>query len=213
MKKITITLMLGALIFTMTACGNNAGAGGQSTGQPESTQESTQESTAPTVESGATDPGTFGGEEGWSAEMTQVRDAVVAEIGDDYWPNTPLPADLLEVRYNITADMYDDYMGEIPMISTNVDTLLIIKAKSDKVEDVEQLLLDYYDYQVSEALQYPMNLEKIQAAKVHRIGNYVCFVMLGGSAIDEGDTDARIQACQEQNEQVIEIISQLLQHE
>lgn len=212
MKRITITLMLGALIFTMTACGNNADAEGQSTGQPESTQESTKESTEPTAESESTEPGISGGEEGWSADMTQIRDAVVAEIGDDYWPNAPLPADLLESRYGITSDMYDDYMGEIPMISTNVDTLLIIKAKSDKVEDVEQSLLDYYDHQVSEALQYPMNLEKVQAARVQRIGNYVCFVMLGGSAIDEEDTDSRIQACQEQNEQVIEIISQLLQH-
>lgn len=207
MKKITIALMLGTLVFTISACGNKAGAGDQST-----EQESTQE-TGAAVENVVGDSGLPGGEDGWSKEMTEVRDAVVAELGDNYWPNAPLPADLLESRYGIATDMYDDYMCEIPMISTNVDTLLIIKAKSDKVEDVEHLLLDYYDYQVSESLQYPMNLEKIQAARVQRIGNYVCFVMLGGSAIDEGDTDSRIQACQEQNEQVIEIISQLLQHE
>ena len=30
--------------------------------------------------------------------------------------------------------MYEDYMAEMPMMSAHVDTLLIIRAKDDKVE-------------------------------------------------------------------------------
>ena len=216
MKKITVFLILGALLATMTACGSRSGAEDPTAGQTESTKDPAEGSTAATSESAsgtsqAQDPS--GEEDGWSPEMTQVREAVVEELGEDYWPNSPITSDYLESSYGITSDLYEDYMGEMPAISVNVDTLLIIKAKSDKVEEVEDLLYDYYDRQVNAAVQYPMNLEKVQAARVQRIGNYVCYVQLGGPAVDEGDTEDKIQKCQAQNDHVIEILSQQLPQE
>ncbi len=216
MKKITVFLILGALLATMTACGSRSGAEDPTAGQTESTKDPAEGSTAATSESAsgtsqAQDPS--GEEDGWSPEMTQVREAVVEELGEDYWPNSPITSDYLESSYGITSDLYEDYMGEMPAISVNVDTLLIIKAKSDKVEEVEDLLYDYYDRQVNAAVQYPMNLEKVQAARVQRIGDYVCYVQLGGPAVDEGDTEDKIQKCQAQNDHVIEILSQQLPQE
>ncbi len=220
MKKGTVYLMLGAMVCWMAACGNgagsgqtqesgiteeSAGAGGQSAAQGTDTQESVPETGGQESAGQQTD--------GWSEEMTQIRDAVVDELGDRYWPNTPMDASYLASYYGVGAELYDDFMGEMPMISTNVDTLLIIKAKSDKVEEVEKLLLDCYDHQVNDSIQYPMNLEKVQAARVQRIGDYVCYVQLGGPAIDEENMDDRIRLCQEQNDHVIEIISQRLSQE
>jgi len=110
--------------------------------------------------------------------------------------------------------MYSDYMGEIPMISTNVDTLLIIKANDDKVEAVETALNTYRDNLIADTMQYPQNVGKIQASRIEKVGNYVCFVQLGGgNLIDENVSEEQsIIKCQEQNELAIEVIGQNLAH-
>lgn len=218
MKKLAALLIMGVLAVSMTACGNkNSGSASQ-----ESTQQSTQ-SQAATVEgepiqqtTSAAEESTGGGldvSEGWSEEMAAIRTAVVEALGEDYWPNTMITPEMLEGTYGITSDMVEDYMGEMPMISTNVDTLLIVKAKSDKVDAVEEALNAYRDRMVSDTMQYPMNLGKIQASRIERIGDYVCFVQLGADtteASEKGD-EAVITKCQEQNDLAIEVIAQNVQ--
>ena len=141
-------------------------------------------------------------------EMDTIKAAIVEELGDDYFPNMPLDSDMLEGFVGVTSDMYEDFLAEIPMISTNVDTLIVVRAKSDQVDAVEKALNDYRDANVSNTMQYPQNLGKIQASKVERLGDYVIFVQLGGDVmdiLDQGD-EAVIVHCQEVNDQVIEII-------
>ena len=101
------------------------------------------------------------------------------------------------------------------MISANVDTLLIIRAKDDKVKDVEDALNAYRDVQVNDALQYPKNVGIVQASRVESIGNYVCYLQLGGDVMDisENGDEAVILHCQELNGQVLEIISQKIAQE
>ena len=69
--------------------------------------------------------------------MEDLKSAVVEALGENYWPNMPLDAEILEATFGVTSEMYDDFMGEMPMISNNVDTLLIIKAKEGQVDAVE----------------------------------------------------------------------------
>ena len=119
-----------------------------------------------------------------------------------------LQPDMLEMSFGITSDMYDDYMAEMPMMSAHVDTLLIVKAKEDKLETVQKIVEDYREAKVNDTMQYPMNLGKIQASQVETIGNYVVFVMLGGDTTDveeQGD-EAVVKTCQERNGKVIEAI-------
>lgn len=140
--------------------------------------------------------------------MDTIKAAVVEELGDDYWPNMPLDAELLEGLVGITSDMYEDYLAETPMISTNVDALIVVRAKEDKVDEVEKALNNYRDANVSNTMQYPQNIGKIQASKVERLGNYVIYVQLGGEVMDimdQGD-EAVIVHCQKVNDKVIEII-------
>ena len=203
MKKLAVYLCLGAFVFSLTACGG----GDQNNESTEPTVESsaqptagaTQEATQPedgTAESGAQDGGNAEGtvdvSQSWSEEMTTVKAAVVEALGDNYFPDMPLDPEMLEMNFGISSDMYDDYLAEMPMISTNVDTLLIIKAKNDKVEAVEEALNTYRDAKVSDTMQYPMNVGKIQASRIERIGDYVCFVQLGGdlSAVAEQGEEA-----------------------
>ena len=145
-------------------------------------------------------------------EMDTIKAAVVEELGDDYFPNMPLDSDMLESFVGVSSDMYEDFLAEIPMISTNVDTFIVVRAKSDQADAVEKALNDYRDANVSNTMQYPQNLGKIQASKVARLGDYVIYVQLGGDVmdvIDQGD-EAVIVHCQEANDKVIEIIKETI---
>lgn len=205
-KKLACMLLMGTLALSMAACGNgqdkNTGAATE-TGV-EST-EGTAESTGTSVES--TEAGNTG------TPLQNAKKAVTDALGDDYWPDSEIPEEMLNETYGVSADLYDAYLGECPMISVNVDTLLIIHAKDGKVEDVENALNAYRDSLVNDTMQYPMNLGKIQASRVERIGDYVCFVQLGAdtSSVEEQGDEAVITYCQEQNELALEAIRQTLE--
>ncbi len=223
MKKKTIALLCAALLaVSVTACGGN-GKDGSSDAEPSTGQESSEESSAesapsesletPSVETpsdgaGSEGDGAESSEEGWSQEMEQLKAAAVEAAEGGYWPDMVLQPDMLEMSFGITSDMYDDYMAEMPMMSAHVDTLLIVKAKEDKLETVQEIVEAYREAKVNDTMQYPMNLGKIQASRVETIGNYVMFVMLGGDTTDveeQGD-EAVVKACQERNDKVIEAI-------
>lgn len=204
MKKLFMLVCAGALVFSLTACGSKNNNVPETPVVPdENVQEPidnvpTENEPADNVQAGP------------SEEMMAIRDAVAEALGENYWPNMQIPADMLESMYGVSSDMYEDYVAEMPMISANVDTLLIIKAKSDKVEAVEEALNNYRDALVNDTMQYPMNLGKIQASRIETIGDYVCFVQLGADTTEvaENGDEAVILHCQEQNELAIEVISQ-----
>ncbi len=229
MRKIKGIVCILAVGLVLTACGGSNGESGAGSGNVsgssdvESSAGSTQESSGEvesTVEStveSAPESGSAGGpdfETGtWSEEMDAVKQAVVDKLGDNYFPNSMIEPELLEGIYGVTEEMYDDYYGEMPMISTNVDAILVVKARDGKATDVEAALNAYRDKMVNDTFQYPMNLGKIQASIVRGIGNYVCFVQLGGDvtdALEKGD-EAVIEQCQEQNELALEAIEAVVE--
>lgn len=238
-KRFIAYLCAGAVALSLAACGNGdkaengsaagsqtengsaagggAGTGGQAgagtggqAGAGTGGQAGAGSAAGDQAQSGTAAGNSHNYEEGWTEELEGVKAAILNAVGDNYFPNMALMPDMLEEQFGITADMYDDYLAEMPMISTNVDTLLIIRAKDDKVKEVEDALDAYRDARINDSMQYPMNVGVVQASRIERIGNYVCFVQLGGDvmeAMESGD-EAVILQCQELNELVIEIISQ-----
>lgn len=234
MKKVVLYLCAGILVLGMTACGKGGDASG-SEGTDQSSEVSTSPEENGNGSSAAGESGTQGngsgasaegepsteadpsgevsggqdtGSEGWSEEMEGLKQAVVEALGaDNYWPDMPMDAEMLETFYAITPDMYEDYMAESPMISANVDTLIIVKAKEDSADAVEEALNAYREALVNDTMQYPQNLGKIQASQVERIDNYVIFVQLGGFAIEEEKEEDAIAKCQEANKLAIDTIS------
>lgn len=223
MKRLCVYLCLGAMVFSMTACGGGDEQAKESTQQtiestPIATPEASQPATEATGESAPAEEGNAGVDvtNGWSEEMEGFKTAIVEAVGEEgYIPNTmPVDPEMLEMAFGISQDMYDDYLAEMPMMSAHVDTLLIIKAKDGKVEDVEAALNTYREAKVSDTMQYPANVGKIQASRIERIGNYVCFIQLGGdtmAAAESGD-EAVIEQCQHANELVIEVINANVEH-
>lgn len=158
------------------------------------------------------------GESGYRSDIavTDLKTAVADALGDAYWPETEIPAEYLDGTYGISADMYEEYLGEMPMMSTNVDTLVIVKAKEDSAAQVEEAMNAYRDMLVNDTMQYPMNVGKIQASRIETFGRYVCFVQLGGdttAVMDENpdnEDDAVIAYCQEQNQIALDAIERVL---
>ncbi len=168
--------------------------------------ESQGSSESENVESSVADDGQADAE-GWSEEMAGLRAAVVDAVGqDEYWPDMPMDGEMLNMLYGITSDMYDDYMAESPMISTNVDTLVIVKAKTDQVDTVFDLMTAYREKLVNDTMQYPSNLGKIQSSQVEKVGDYVIFVQLGGMAGMADSEEEAIKQSQEANAKALEAI-------
>ncbi|MCM1190102.1 MAG: DUF4358 domain-containing protein [bacterium] len=231
MKKMLVMLSVGVFLLGIAGCGTKAdGDGGQqgnsqesgslpeSSGQQESSQPEggsvgSAEGDQSSGENGGETSGTvvngYDYADGWTEEMQGIRDVIAQELGENYWPDMALMPDELEVFVGVTPDLYEDYLAEMCRISNNVDTLIVVKAKEDRIEEVEEALNAYRDTRVNDTMQYPMNVGKIQASRVERHGRYIYFVQLGADtmdALDEGD-EAVIVQCQEVNELVIELLN------
>lgn len=214
MRKIGLYFCAGVLMLSLAACGEKGqessqgtepqqGSGSQGTEQQpeESTPQGTEEG-----QEGLDEPG-MDISDGWSQEMESARQAVIAAVGEEnYWPNMPMDSEMFKMYFKVSADMYDDYMAESPMISAHVDTLVIVKAKEGQADAVEEALNAYRDEKVNDTMQYPMNLGKIQASQVERMGNYVIFVQLGGEMADDLSEEDAIRQCQEANAAAIDAI-------
>lgn len=208
MKKLAVLFLTATLILSLASCGNRGAENEESStggGQQETVTDSTVESESGTQ----TEPGTEEEQDGGSEEMSAIRQAVVDALGDNYWPNTQIPAEYLE-DYGLTGEMYTDFWGEMPMISANVDTIIVIRASEGQMDAVEGVLNSYRDALVSNTMQYPMNIGKIQASQVEVVGDYVCFIQLGADTMDMEDEDA-IRHCQEQNEMAFKAIENVVQ--
>lgn len=144
--------------------------------------------------------------------INKVYQAVKNAYGDNYTPNTRIPNEELKQRYGISSKWYSSAIAEVPMISANADTLVIVKAKNAaSKKKIRSALKKYREELIQDTCQYPMNQLKIQASKVYVKGNYVCFIMLGtiSNKQEEQSEDKVIAAYKKQNEKAVKAISKL----
>lgn len=111
--------------------------------------------------------------------LSDIHAAVKEAYGDNYLPSRTIENQELSEVYGLTTDNIEEVIAEGPTISAHVDQFIAIKAKEGKGADVEKELNAYRDKLVSDTMQYPMNLPKIQSSQVTRHGDYVFFTMLG----------------------------------
>lgn len=146
-------------------------------------------------------------------ELATVVDAVKKAYGDDYLPDTEVDKDMLAERYGVTEDMYEEAYAQIPMISVNIDTLIAVKCKDGKQQDVVDALKKYQENLKNDSLQYPTNAVKTQASRIIEKDGYVFFVMLGVIPMDveeQGD-EAILKKSEENNDIAQKVIDELFQ--
>ena len=157
MKKIMIICLTFALTLTMlTACTQNqSGSQQDQSGSQQDGQTAQEEQTQ-------------------QPDLQEIVQAVKDAYGDNYLPSMQMDEQMMTDVYGVDMDNVEEFVAEGPMISAHVDTFIAVKAKEGMGEQVQQEL------QQENALQYPMNTAKVQAAQVVRHGDYVFYVLLGG---------------------------------
>lgn len=124
--------------------------------------------------------------------LKSIVNAVKKAYGDSYIPNTKIDAKTLSEQYGIKKSMYDSVYAEGPMLSFQIDTFIVVKAKKGKVATVKKALNNYKKYLLKESMQYPMNAAKLPAAQVYSFGNYVVFSMLVTPEHSKAQTETQI---------------------
>lgn len=196
MKKLAVLMLTAAMSVSFVACG-----GSQDTNDTSDTNN--VQNTGDMQETGADNSsGAFS-----DVSMETLKTAVTDMLGEEYWPEMALDAQMLSDICGITEDMYDDFLAEMPMMSAHIDTMIIIKAKDGQEEAVEEAMNTYRDSLIENSL-YPSHVLKSQASRIEVFDNYVCFVLLGGdiTAVEEQGEEETITYCQEQNEKAIDAI-------
>lgn len=145
-------------------------------------------------------------------DLKAVHESVKESLGEDYSPNMEMTFETIESLTGIKEADVETYIAESPMISMNVDTFIAMKAKEGKGDAIEAGLEKYRKYLVEESMQYPMNLAKVNAAKVVRHGDYVFFLMLGKYDDREEATDEeRLEFAKAEVQKVEDIINKFFE--
>ncbi len=188
LKSITLS---GLLILSLTACGNDDST---STSTNTDTSVSTPENPTPdTPETGSTSPMVDfelyeeydNLETGIAYAFTSVRGMM--EMG--YVPNMPLDAEMQEQVFGVSMDLFTDFHGEVPMMNTQADQLLIYYTEENQAE-IQEVLENYVSEQLANQSQYPSTLDKLSVAEVFTTGNYVVLNMLSSYPENEASMES-----------------------
>lgn len=129
--------------------------------------------------------------------LDTVVNAVKEAYGEQYYPNMLEEEDVILDKYGLSSDMYEEIHAEVPMISVNIDTLVAVKVADGRQEEVAKALTDYREYLLSDSLQYPSNLLKLQGSKVIEKEGFVFFVSLGDIPMELEDENEIIAKAEE----------------
>lgn len=144
--------------------------------------------------------------------LADIHTKVKEVYGENYLPNMPFDDTALQNVVGLDPALCEEYIAETPMISTNVDTFIAVRAKSGKVEEVKTVLDAYRTKLVEDTVQYPMNQIKVQASRVVSYGDYVFFLMLGfiDPEVETKEEDVVLKAYEAENQKAVDAIEGLL---
>ncbi len=140
--------------------------------------------------------------------MMELKEAVVEILGENYWPDALLTEEELAERTGVSAYMYDNFMAEYQHSEAGIDMMIIIEAKEEYLEDVENYLNDYREVLLNIYEKQPQSKAKVFASRIEVIQNYVCYVQLGAdiSPLEMAGEEEMVAYCQHENERALDII-------
>lgn len=209
MKKKIYVLAAVLAALSLSACAPASDSGEQAAvDMEESAQEDTTE--APETEEDTQDSEEAGSSQAKTSDekLNEIYAAVKEAYGERYIPSMELDSEMLENIYGISRDWYEAFIAEGPMISAHVETFMGFKAVSGQEEDIAAALYDYRDQQLTDGMQYPMNLPKLEASQVLEEDGYVFFVMLGSAdtEAEEQGEEAALESAKANNQIGVDVI-------
>ena len=118
--------------------------------------------------------------------MEEVVNTIKYALGEQYLPSMQLDQETFNQLTGLTPDMYEEFYAEVPMMSAHVDKLFIVKTSDESAARVAAAKFEeYHAIQLEDAHQYPMNLAKVENAKVSVYDEYAFYYILGGYPVEE----------------------------
>lgn len=190
-KTFILAFVIGLSLFT-GGCAQNSSSGSE--------EKSSERDAVNTLQ--------FGTKYSVKGEVNDLRDLVAGLLGENYWPDTLFSGEELSERTGISEEMYDSFLAEYQHTGAGIDRMILIEAKEDQIENIENYLNEYRDVLLQIYEQQPQNKAKVFASRIETIDRYVCFVQLGAdlSVLKEKGEDEMIRHCQEENERALDII-------
>ena len=185
MKKVSLASLILACGLIATGCGSD------------DNKENTND-TGNNVEQSQTENA-----ENYDISVTAILDKVKAAFGEDYLPNMPIEEEMVKETFKLDLGLVEEYVAEMPMIGFHPDKVLIVKAKEGKIDEVVAQLEAAKTEMVENGINYPANLEKVQATKVVSKGNYAAFFMVGSSNNMSEDPEERLKFAEDEVQKAV----------
>lgn len=112
-------------------------------------------------------------------DVEEIAQAIKDEYGADYAPSLDYDETHMVERLGIDPTWVEAFFGQGPLMMLSSDELIIIKATEGNVEKVLTAMQEYHRFLKEESFQYPMNLPRVQNARLVSEGNYVAFILVG----------------------------------
>lgn len=126
------------------------------------------------------------------SQLEGAFNAVKAAYGESYAPDSQGDEEYIRNVFKLESDDYDAFIAEMPLIYLKADCFVGFDAAEGKREKVLDAVKSYADFEANEALQYPMNMSRVQNAVMYEKDDYIFYFILGESfepdQITEEDT-------------------------
>lgn len=140
--------------------------------------------------------------------LLDFYEAVKQAYGEDYVPGEMLDEDDFEETFGIDAKDTAAYFAEVSVLDGRADTFVGIEAKEGEAKNIEDELSSYRKRLVKSVNLYPEDTARINASEVYRIGNYVFFILLGNTEMEEADGQDQYGFAEAQVQRGIEAIAE-----
>ena len=165
MKKTVLTaIVMSALMLSIAGCSNNTSSDSSSSASATSGATSSPESGSDTSEPASSAPAETG-----DAQPESGRAAVLgaAALNADEWPSLDMISDpaIIEAYFGFNADDTEDYYLAIPLVSANMEEIIVVKPKAGSEEAVKTAIFDHITNVTDDMFLYP-GQEEIAAGAV-----------------------------------------------
>lgn len=124
--------------------------------------------------------------------VQKAVDLVKEQYDGVYLPNMLLDTEMFESMFGLTSDMYEGFYAEVPMISAQIDTFVVVEPKEGMEDSVFAALEAYRTYQVENALQYPTNALKVPSTRVYSHNGLVYYIAIFGNELPIDASESEI---------------------
>lgn len=178
MKKSALIITALVLALTLASCGNRTPNTSDFESPKTETTETGNDNTNDTASDTKKDDGT-------ASDVTpaSIEKAIADAVGsDNYLCDTDIEESWLVNSFGLDLSKVKSYVAKQNAISAvNLDTVIILETEDGYADTAADILNESYSGAVSYIRQYAFGVGKVMNVRIYKEGNYVMYILAGGS--------------------------------